>query len=262
MSHFSFRAQTQSEKPTRMELAIRVNVRYVAPPNSKINDALHLFRSAQWVQFIVQYIMPQLNNASPAAESVVKNLSQLVSSASAGQHCVICMDQVKKAGVQLPCAHAFHQDCLTPWLKLHSTCPTCRHQLPTDATNMYSVHAINTTIVLEPSHTHLPMDELVNLPAGNQTIHAVVNARVRRNASPESSSSPPEMESAVVQSSEPVPEVQNLPRRSRRRRRRVEDTIDDTNIVAALESSTVDSRQTKRARSTRLRECRRRLETN
>ena len=238
-----------------MELAIRVNVRYVAPPNSKIQDALQLFRSPSWVQFIIRYIMPQLNNASPASTAMLNNLDKLVSTEARGEQCVICMDRIKAKGVKLPCGHGFHRGCVLPWLKLHSTCPTCRHQLPTDAGSIYSVHAINTTIVLQQSQANIPTEELMNLPAGNQTIQAVVNARVRRNSSGQNTAvaAAPEMDSSVMQSSSegPAAAAVALPRRSTRRRRRSlrrsrdESALDSSNMVV----SAVDSRQPKRART-------------
>ncbi|XP_010230144.1 E3 ubiquitin-protein ligase MPSR1 [Brachypodium distachyon] len=45
--------------------------------------------------------------------------------------CAICLaadDQRKKA--ELPCGHRFHRGCVGKWLRVHGTCPTCRHQLP------------------------------------------------------------------------------------------------------------------------------------
>ena len=175
-------SSTNNNAVASSELAIRVNVRYVAPPESKIKDALELFRSPSWVQFIVRYIMPQLNNASPAAVSVLQKLIKSTATTTCcSEHCVVCMEQIKKDVAKLPCGHSFHSSCLIPWLKVHSTCPTCRHQLPTDAGTLYSVQAINTTIVLGKSQASIPTDELLELDAGNQTIQAVVNARVRRN---------------------------------------------------------------------------------
>lgn len=173
-----------------MDLAIRVNVRYAAPPNSQIKDALRLFKSPRWVQSIIRYIMPQLNSVSPAAVHVLDALkaqanchsTTVDADTSDAASCVVCMDAIASgAGVELPCHHAFHALCIEPWLKMHSTCPTCRHQLPTDACTNYSVYAINTTIILQQSQARMPTAELLELPASNQIIRAVVNARVRRN---------------------------------------------------------------------------------
>ncbi|DBA02372.1 TPA: hypothetical protein N0F65_007191 [Lagenidium giganteum] len=165
-----------------MDLAIRVNVRYAAPPNSQIKDALRLFKSPRWVQSIIRYIMPQLNSVSPAALHVIEDLKKnLVRPDGCAPSCVVCMEGLAHPCVQLPCQHQFHESCIEPWLKMHSTCPTCRDQLPTDAYTNYSVYAINTTIILQQSQARMPTAELLELPASNQIIRAIVNARVRRN---------------------------------------------------------------------------------
>uniref|UniRef100_A0A453Q901 RING-type domain-containing protein n=3 Tax=Aegilops tauschii subsp. strangulata TaxID=200361 RepID=A0A453Q901_AEGTS len=54
--------------------------------------------------------------------------------ADGGAQCAVCMDDflLGAAAKQLPCNHVFHKDCILPWLDLHSSCPVCRHELPTD----------------------------------------------------------------------------------------------------------------------------------
>ncbi|KAF4042269.1 Ring finger domain [Phytophthora infestans] len=171
-----------------MDLAIRVNVRYAAPANSQIKDALLLFKSARWVHSIIRYIIPQLNGVSPAAMHLMETLKSNPADARQQQDgeravCVVCMEALTSPCAELPtCRHQFHERCIEPWLKMHSTCPTCRHQLPTDAYTSYSVYAINTTIVLQQSQSSMPAAELLELSASNQVIRAIVNARVRRNA--------------------------------------------------------------------------------
>ncbi|KAG7390345.1 hypothetical protein PHYPSEUDO_008173 [Phytophthora pseudosyringae] len=168
-----------------MDLAIRVNVRYAAPADSQIKDALLLFKSARWVHSIIRYIIPQLNSVSPAAMHLMETLKSNPADVQDGERavCVVCMEALTSPCAELPtCCHQFHERCIEPWLKMHSTCPTCRHQLPTDAYTSYSVYAINTTIVLQQSQSSMPAAELLELSASNQVIRAIVNARVRRNA--------------------------------------------------------------------------------
>lgn len=48
--------------------------------------------------------------------------------------CAICMCAFEREDrvAQLLCRHPFHDECVLPWLKQTSTCPSCRFQLPTD----------------------------------------------------------------------------------------------------------------------------------
>ncbi len=47
------------------------------------------------------------------------------------KQCPICMERYRKNSRlrALPCGHVFHGKCVGFWLRLHSTCPMCRHKL-------------------------------------------------------------------------------------------------------------------------------------
>jgi E3 ubiquitin-protein ligase RNF115/126 len=72
----------------------------------------------------------------PAAKEFVSGLAPVAwkPGATAEDTCLICLDSLE-IGTDvfiLPCRHGFHPDCLSPWLKMHSECPCCRHKLPAD----------------------------------------------------------------------------------------------------------------------------------
>ena len=47
------------------------------------------------------------------------------------EFCPVCCHEVEPGEelTVLMCAHAFHADCLRPWLKIHASCPVCRHKV-------------------------------------------------------------------------------------------------------------------------------------
>ncbi|GJN22898.1 hypothetical protein PR202_gb10503 [Eleusine coracana subsp. coracana] len=50
--------------------------------------------------------------------------------------CSVCLEdfEVGAEAKEMPCQHKFHAHCILPWLELHSSCPICRFQLPTEET--------------------------------------------------------------------------------------------------------------------------------
>ncbi|KAJ1293023.1 hypothetical protein BS78_01G036300 [Paspalum vaginatum] len=50
--------------------------------------------------------------------------------------CSVCLEdfEIGSEAKEMPCQHKFHSNCILPWLELHSSCPICRFQLPTEET--------------------------------------------------------------------------------------------------------------------------------
>jgi hypothetical protein len=70
--------------------------------------------------------------------------------------CVVCCEDLKpgEVGMQIPCNHFFHPECIVPWLETHNTCPICRSELTKKAVRRLSAHAL----------APLRKEELMSLP--------------------------------------------------------------------------------------------------
>lgn len=54
--------------------------------------------------------------------------------------CSVCLEdfEIGAEAKEMPCKHKFHSGCILPWLELHSSCPVCRYQLPSDESKLES----------------------------------------------------------------------------------------------------------------------------
>jgi len=82
-----------------------------------------------------RYGSPPTSKAAIEAMPTIKITEHDVSNDHS--ECAVCKDEFKlgESVRQLPCKHIYHSHCLLPWLKLHSTCPMCRYQLPAGDSN-------------------------------------------------------------------------------------------------------------------------------
>ena len=62
--------------------------------------------------------------------------------------CSICQCDYQdgEQEMKLPCGHAFHPDCLTPWLDANDTCPMCRQPVHIPMTKEYATILIQSVV--------------------------------------------------------------------------------------------------------------------
>ena len=109
--------------------------RFLMPNQQNMND--YFFGSENSFQELIERLF-RMNEQSlgspPTDENFVANLKpiQYQNGSCIEDVCSICLDKLEEGVdvIVLPCRHGFHPDCIEPWLKIHSECPSCRHKLP------------------------------------------------------------------------------------------------------------------------------------
>lgn len=80
---------------------------------------------------------PNRYGTPPAQKEAVEALPNVLIEENSVQ-CSVCLDDFE-AGTEakeMPCKHRFHSKCIMPWLELHSSCPVCRFELPSDESKL------------------------------------------------------------------------------------------------------------------------------
>ena len=75
---------------------------------------------------------PNQYGPAPASEESINRLKEEEFNPNEGEKaCPICQDDFKEGEkvLRLPCKHDYHRECVTKWLHMHNSCPTCRAPL-------------------------------------------------------------------------------------------------------------------------------------
>jgi len=106
--------------------------------------------------------MQQPQGPPPATTETIDNLKSVpVTEALIAEQpkCCICYDDFmcENSVTLLPCKHIFDKECIVTWLKIHNTCPVCRHSIKdeaivekvnTEATEVESSNTENTQVIM------------------------------------------------------------------------------------------------------------------
>ena len=71
-------------------------------------------------------------------QSTLLNKSNKNETTKIQNKCAVCTEEFgnQEKISTLDCKHAFHTECIVPWLQIQNTCPNCRFVLPKKETNL------------------------------------------------------------------------------------------------------------------------------
>lgn len=77
---------------------------------------------------------PQPPRASRQAIASLRRETVGTDDVAEDEMCSICRESftVGEERLRMPCEHAYHEACISPWLENHNSCPDCRYELDTD----------------------------------------------------------------------------------------------------------------------------------
>nr|CAB3488916.1 unnamed protein product [Digitaria exilis] len=113
---------------------------YAVPPDILFDQYLHL-------DLIDGSRSSKRARAEATTEAIEQGLVHVAGASRSGEDCPdFTADETLRA---MPCAHAFHYDCISQWLRRNAVCPLCRHQLllvtPDDDEDQHQSHRRRTT---------------------------------------------------------------------------------------------------------------------
>lgn len=115
-----------------------IEVYYTEDETDNIDDEqrlqlMHSFESLFLLNFSLRPTFDNYGSLPMSRVNVHKIPFVLISEEQVSQHisCSICIEMfnVDEKVRKLVCDHCFHDQCIQPWLKLHSNCPVCRQNL-------------------------------------------------------------------------------------------------------------------------------------
>ncbi|CAN6443483.1 unnamed protein product [Victoria cruziana] len=91
-------------------------------------------------ELIEQLTMSDRRGPPPAPRAAIEAMPTIKISQRhlrVDSHCPVCQEkfEIGTEAREMPCKHIYHSECIVPWLVQHNSCPVCRYQLPTQATN-------------------------------------------------------------------------------------------------------------------------------
>ncbi|CAF1412767.1 unnamed protein product [Adineta steineri] len=100
-----------------------------------------LLDSIDFDAFMTQLLnrMGENSGPPPASEDSINAIPVAIVTAEQAHdnlRCAVCIEDFEEndEAKRLPCSHYFHDQCISSWLRLHGTCPTCRVTLDGDNT--------------------------------------------------------------------------------------------------------------------------------
>ncbi|WCJ43680.1 RING/U-box superfamily protein [Euphorbia peplus] len=89
---------------------------------------------------------PRRYGTPPAEKEAVKALPT-IAVVDNNSSCSICLEEfeIGSEAKEMPCKHTFHGNCIHPWLELHSSCPVCRFEMPSDGSKIHQPNVLSSS---------------------------------------------------------------------------------------------------------------------
>ena len=98
------------------------------PGESEENDEPGVLNREITLQDYIELMRSHGRQVPPQEKNIEQIETIMVPEEMKETECMICEENFKEneEAKKLECTHCFHPLCLTPWLKIKSSCPTCR----------------------------------------------------------------------------------------------------------------------------------------